>query len=268
MVVWLQEHQLNIAKEKCFSLTLARKKSTHNPNHFSINSNSISNKTHFRDLGVIISDDLKWTHHVNSICTSAEVKSYQILKCFKTKNIGVLLRLFKTYVRPKLEYNTPVWSPYLLKNVNKIESVQRNYTKRICRRCGINFSSYEDRLNILNLNTLEKRRAINDLLLLYKMIHNLIDLKFTDYFSFTNIKYNLRRNSMQIQTKKKINLPIQPWQISFFMRVIKFWNALPEDIVTAQSISIFKLKLQTFCLSSIINMKITTIWTIVLSSSC
>ena len=156
MVVWLQEHQLNIAKEKCFSLTLARKKSTHNPNHFSINSNSISNKTHFRDLGVIISDDLKWTHHVNSICTSAEVKSYQILKCFKTKNIGVLLGLFKTYVRPKLEYNTPVWSPYLLKNVNKIESVQRNYTKRICRRCGINFSSYEDRLNILNLNTLEK----------------------------------------------------------------------------------------------------------------
>ena len=91
------------------------------------------------------------------------------------------------------------------------------------------------------------------------MIHNLIDLKFTDYFSFTNIKYNLRRNSMQIQTKKKINLPIQPWQNSFFIRVIKFWNALPEDIVTAQSISIFKLKLQTFCLSSIISMKITTI---------
>ena len=198
-------------------MTLARKKSDNDLNFsFSIDSTTLAKTPYFRDLGIIISEDLKWTQHVQSIYNSAAVKSYQVLKCFKTRNIGILLRLFKTYVRPKLEYNTPVWSPYLMKNVNKIESVQRVFTKRACNRCGIKFSSYEDRLSILNLNSLEKRRVINDLLLLYKMINNLSDLKFSDYFCFSNIKYNLRRNSMQIKNKQNIRLPIQPWKNSLF----------------------------------------------------
>ena len=139
-------------------------------------------------------------------------------------------------------------------------TLQRVFTKRACNRCGIKFSSYEDRLSILNLNSLEKRRVINDLLLLYKMINNLSDLKFSDYFCFSNIKYNLRRNSMQIRNKQNIRLPIQPWQNSFFIRVAKFWYVLPDEFVTARSISIFKQKLLKFPLSSIITMKVTTTW--------
>ena len=98
MVSWLQEHQLNIAKEKCFSLTLARNKSNYDPNVcFSIDSTPLSKTQHFRDLGIIISDDLKWTNHVDVIYKSAAEKSYQIFKCFQTKNIWVLLNLYKTY---------------------------------------------------------------------------------------------------------------------------------------------------------------------------
>jgi len=45
--------------------------------------------------------------------------------------LGILLKAYVTYVRPMLEYDSPVWSP-ALKNI-VIESVQRRYTKRIPR---------------------------------------------------------------------------------------------------------------------------------------
>ena len=39
--------------------------------------------------------------------------------------------MFCTYVRPILEYNSACWSPCLIKDIVKVESVQRRFTKRI-----------------------------------------------------------------------------------------------------------------------------------------
>jgi len=46
----------------------------------------------------------------------------------------VLTKAFVTYVRPILEYCTSVWSPHTVSNINKIESCQRWFTKRIKER--------------------------------------------------------------------------------------------------------------------------------------
>ena len=39
--------------------------------------------------------------------------------------------MYVTYVRPLLEYNCEVWSPLYLQDIDRIESVQRKFTKRI-----------------------------------------------------------------------------------------------------------------------------------------
>ena len=57
-----------------------------------------------------------------------------------------MTKLFKIYVRPKLEYNTK-------KDINKIESVQSNFTRFICSR-SISNTSYSDRLIKLGLKSL------------------------------------------------------------------------------------------------------------------
>jgi len=44
-----------------------------------------------------------------------------VLKCFHTRNPEVLVKAFCTYVRPILEYCTPVWSPHHIGHVDKIE---------------------------------------------------------------------------------------------------------------------------------------------------
>ena len=137
MSSWLKDHQLNIAHHKCFSMCISRPRSKVLAPLFSIDSNTIPVHHQAKDLGIIVSDKLKWSNHIDSIVAKASASAYQILKCFKSNNIWILLRLSKTYVRPKLEYNTPVWSPYLLEDIDKLESVQRLFLRRAFMRCGV-----------------------------------------------------------------------------------------------------------------------------------
>ena len=81
----------------------------------------------------------------------------QVLHSFSSKNIWTVLKAHTTYVRPKLEYNTVVWSPFLRKDINLVESAQKKFTRHICTRCKISFNSYSDRLSKLKINLLEYR---------------------------------------------------------------------------------------------------------------
>ena len=58
-------------------------------------------------------------------------------KSSKTILKTILTKLFKIYVRYNLEYNTKIWSPYLKKYINKIESVQKNFTRFTRNRCNM-----------------------------------------------------------------------------------------------------------------------------------
>ena len=135
------------------------------------------------DLGAVISSNLKWHQHVCSIGSKVFICLHQILHCFSSKNVWIFLKAYVTYIRPLLEYNTVIWSLYLKSDISMIESVQKCFTKKICFCCNISNTSYSHCLNKLNLKSLEYRRVELDLMLLYKIIHEYVDLNFSDFFS-------------------------------------------------------------------------------------
>ena len=59
-------------------------------------------------LGVLVTDNRKWSSHINQIHSVASHLSYIVLRAFSTKNIWTLLKIYVTYIRPKLEYNSSV----------------------------------------------------------------------------------------------------------------------------------------------------------------
>ena len=78
----------------------------------------------------------------------------------------------------------------------------------------------------------------------YKTIHGLTGLNRNDYFEFncygktrTNHSFKLR------QPLSRVNCFLH----SFFVRIIKQWNALPKEIVHEQDFSIFRSKLRKYC---------------------
>ena len=69
--------------------------------------------------------------------------------------------LYKTYIRPHLEYCIPVWSPYLKKDTDELEKVQHRSTKLIKEISGL---PYEESLKILHLLSLYTRNLRGDLI--------------------------------------------------------------------------------------------------------
>ena len=130
--------------------------------------------SHLRDLGVYVSSDFKPGIHCSSIAAKAYSRCSLLLKGFHTSDVSILLRVFKTYVRPLLEFNTPVWSPWLFKDIEHIEGVQRYFTREICKRARLPHMDYASRLENLNLSSLEYRRVYFDLTMCYKIVNKLL----------------------------------------------------------------------------------------------
>ena len=121
---------------------------------------------------MLITDDLSWSDHINSICTKARKQLGFIYRKFYGHAIpNTLKTLYIAFVRLHLEYAIPVWNPHLKKDILALESVQRLATK-ICTKAGHGIT-YEDRLEQLNFTTLESRRRSLNLCYLFKLMNGL-----------------------------------------------------------------------------------------------
>ena len=123
-----------------------------------------------RDLGVILDSHLTFRDHINSIVSRGHLRAMQIWHCFLCKDASLLCEAFITYVRPMLEYCSPVWSPTVTL-INQLESVQRRFTKRLP---GFKSLLYDERCALLGIDRLELRRLRVDLIMSYKIIRGLV----------------------------------------------------------------------------------------------
>ncbi len=125
-----------------------------------------------------------------------------------------------------------MWSPRLKKDVRKLERIQRAATKL---PESLRDYTYKERLERLDLTTLERRRERGDLIMIYRLqegMENLDreDLMVCDYCG-------IRGNSKKL---KKISCRRDVKKYSFPHRSISTWNELDEEIVCAKSIHEFR----------------------------
>ena len=84
-----------------------------------------------RYLGITITRDLKCQKQTEKNCKTANRVLGFIARNFNYKSTEHMLPLYKSIVRPHLEYAVQFWSPHLRRDIDKIESVQRKATKMI-----------------------------------------------------------------------------------------------------------------------------------------
>ena len=94
-----------------------------------------------------------------------------------TANTTTFSLLYKTLVRPLLEYAAPVWNPYLVKDIHAIESVQRR-ASRLALRQKRGDMSYEERCDMLHWPSLSSRRTYFSLVECFKIVFGLSHLDF------------------------------------------------------------------------------------------
>ena len=206
-----------------------------------------------KDLGLQVSNNFKWSLYLQSIFSKSYRLVHLILKTFKSRNPVFFINLFKLYIRPQLEYNSSIWNPFLLSDIKLIESIQAKFTKRLCQKLNITFNSYPHRLELLNLESLEIRRIKIDLILTYKILNNLLDIDPNKFFIINPSlsRYNLRRHKLYLQTQDNPNTSFRK---NFYShRAPIFWNQLPEEVVTAETLNIFKIKLNDTDIQSLLD---------------
>ena len=115
--------------------------------------------------------------------------------------------------------------------------MQRYFTRRLQ---GLKSFSYTDRLFLLDLESLELRRLKADLIMYYKILHNLVDISVNDFFEIRDNSHNTRGHSLTLRYRNINNNLIKN---SFVNRHINCWNCLPNCTVHANSIGAFKREL-------------------------
>jgi len=161
-----------------------------------------------------------------------------MLRTFHSRKSSVVIPVFKTVIRPIVEYATPVWSPCLAKDIAEIERIQRKITKCIF---GMRSLSYEERLSRLGLPTLEARRKYFDLIECFKIVHRLVrsDCQATVTLSASNTR--------GFQTKLKCDSRAARHNVRkhfFIERVLTQWNTLPSEVAMHSTLSAFKCALR------------------------
>ena len=220
---------------KCKALNISRKK-TPAKREYHLNRSPLATLSEIKDLGITVTKTLQWSQHIKLISSKAN-RALGVIRrvCRDINDPDIKKLLFYSIVRPQLEYACELWSPYTSKDKLLLENVLRRATKFI-----LNYPrdrSYRDRLLKLSLLSLECRREMKDLVLIYKARAGYIDLGHHDFFLFlTSSKLNY-----QIPHTKRNYL-----KLSFYYRSIDLWNKLPRDIKSVDSLYTFKRRLLDF----------------------
>ena len=170
MVVWCNQWRLKINPEKCNLLQYNPRSAQRqfSPTYW-IEDVEIQRKTEVRDLGIFISEDLKFHAQVDKACRRAHMEINRIRRSFTSRSPEFISNMWKLYVRPHLEYCVEVWNPKALGDINKMEKVQNKMSK-LARNCR--HLRPEQRNEIMGLTAHEKRRLRGDLIYTYKYIND------------------------------------------------------------------------------------------------
>ena len=173
-------------------------------------------------------------------CALAAKKANQMLgrinKAFSCYTKDVMTQIYKVFVRPHLEYAVSSWSPWLRKDIDAMEAIQRRATRRISNVGG----SYEERLVALGITTLEERRRRGDAIETFKCLRGVWNIDSSTLFTLQDEN---RPATRQQQSFMPLEVPLARLDVrkySFSVRAANLWNSLPSAIRESTSVNAFK----------------------------
>jgi hypothetical protein len=160
---WAEKWEMKFNVTKCKVMHIGQR----NPEYeYRMNGVQLLKTEEEKDIGVLVNKNMKPKNQCIKAANIATAVLKQISKNFHYRDRHTFLRLYKQYVRPHLEFATPAWSPWLAGDIAVLEKVQEKAVRMVA---GLTARTYEERCQELKMDTLELRRAKQDMLEVYKM---------------------------------------------------------------------------------------------------
>jgi hypothetical protein len=150
----------------------------------------------------------------------------QISRAFHFRDKFTFVRLYKTYVKPHLEFCTPAWAPWTQADRDCIEKVQ---IKMVSMVSGLQSDTYEGKLTELGMDTLHERRHVADMVTMNKMAHGIGDFNLSELFEPVQNNHATRAGADPLNVRPRpANLELR--RGFFSNRTVKDWNRIPAAI--------------------------------------
>ena len=194
-----------------------------------------------KDLGVLVSSDRSWSPHIFKTVNSARTMAAWILSVFSDRSPTLMVTLYKSMVRCRLEYCCPLWNPSKIGQIESIERIQREFTRRIS---GCKDLNYWERLKKLKLMSLQRRRERYMIIQVWKIINgqapNCTEMEFKE-----NERLGTRAIVPSIPRAAQCSVRTD-YEHSFGVKAAQLWNILPKTIKEASTITQLKISLGDF----------------------
>ena len=97
---------------------------------YTIEDTPITLRSSHKDLGVIISNDLKWNDHIHYILSKAYRMLHLLRRSFHAvKAVNSPKKLYLSLIRSKVTYCSPIWRPNFIKDLKSTTSCNQIYIK-------------------------------------------------------------------------------------------------------------------------------------------
>ena len=191
---WVDQNSLLLNTLKCCYLLFSRKPTATLPSSpLLVNNTVLCMAKEFKYLGVTFSLDASWTPHINTICLKTrKLVGMLFQKFYCHTDSHSLLKLYLSTVHPHLEYASSVWDPYLKKNIDAIEHVQKLALKVCLNLIGHNVTYY-----LPLLSARDSRLLVSD---------------YSDWHQVYSLSTQQSYNNIQ-QHQKSLNLAVQYQQL-------------------------------------------------------
>ena len=218
------------------------------------NKQPITTKPVIKDLGILISNTLQWNPQIDKVIADSRRQTAWILRTFTKRDIPTMRTLWTSLIRPISDYCSPIWSPHPNNhgNIDRLESILRNFSKNV--EC-IQHLNYADRLESMNLSSIQRRHERYKIIYAYKIKEGLVPNLTSDpsnpQTSFSlQFTYNPRRGYRCSIPSPVLyhNRAELPRRSSFSLNASNLWNCLPRCINSISNVSVgtFKSHLDKF----------------------
>ena len=175
---YTQRKTVKSCKKTYITLKSGRKRGVWN--RYTLKGHILEDVKEAKYLRLTLSSNLTWNTHIGNITSKSNKLLGFLRRNLKMRNESTKENAYKAIVRSNLEYCSTVWAPHTKKNKDEIEKVQRRAARFVTGRYH-NTSSVSSMIDHLNWESLEQRRQKARVIMLYKIIHNEVDINPQSY---------------------------------------------------------------------------------------
>jgi hypothetical protein len=227
---WSENNNMKFNNEKFEHMTYGYNEYLKSIPYTAADGKNIPTSNNVKDLGIYMSSNASFKEHIQTISAAATQMANWVLRTFITREPKVMIFLWKQLVLSRLEVGCPLWNPLQKGNIQSLEVVQKTFTRQISGMQGLD---YWQRLEKLQLYSLQRRRERYDILYVWKILEGIVPNISPESNRQIRTYQHIRNGRMCIIPEPLRNARMQVKTLvnsSFVVRAVKLFNAVPKYI--------------------------------------